>query len=177
MNKTATTLVILIVVALGIWLLMRDKPMDISDTGDQSQVTQQPVTTQPDTSANTAADASAGIIVDSGITTGTGSSGTTGNASGTMTPKTVSFTVDASNFKFAPSTMTVNKGDTVKITLKDGQGSHNLEVAGFGVKTKLLNTGGTDTIQFIADKAGTFEYYCTVGNHRAMGMKGTLTVK
>jgi hypothetical protein len=40
-----------------------------------------------------------------------------------------------------------------------------------------VGAGASDVVEFTADKAGTFEYYCSVGNHRAMGMKGTLTVK
>jgi plastocyanin len=29
----------------------------------------------------------------------------------------------------------------------------------------------------VADKKGTFEYYCSVGQHRALGMKGKLVVE
>jgi uncharacterized cupredoxin-like copper-binding protein len=32
-------------------------------------------------------------------------------------------------------------------------------------------------VQFVADKTGTFEFYCSVGNHRQMGMVGTLVVQ
>lgn len=46
-----------------------------------------------------------------------------------------------------------------------------------GVKTKVINGGETDTVEFTPDKAGSFEYYCSVGKHRAMGMKGTVTVE
>lgn len=86
------------------------------------------------------------------------------------------FTIDGSNFKFEPDQIKVNKGDTVKITFKDNDGTHNLVVDGYNVSTRILSEG-TDTIQFIADKAGTFEYYCSIGSHRDLGMKGTLTVQ
>jgi len=54
---------------------------------------------------------------------------------------------------------------------------HDFVVDEFGAKTDTLQTGQSDTITFVADKTGTFEYYCSVGNHRAMGMKGNLIVK
>ena len=87
------------------------------------------------------------------------------------------FSVDAVPFSFSPSTMSVNKGDTVKITVKNVNGTHDFKIDEFNVSTRTLNTGETQTITFVADKAGTFEYYCSVGNHRAMGMVGTLIVR
>ncbi len=87
------------------------------------------------------------------------------------------FAVTGSNFSFAPSTMTVKKGDRVKITFTDAGGNHDLRIDEFGVATKVLKAGGSETVEFTADKTGSFEYYCSVGSHRAMGMKGTLTVQ
>ena len=83
------------------------------------------------------------------------------------------FTVEGSNYKFAPSTLTVNK---VKITFKNSGGFHDFVLDEFGVKTKVIPSGQSATVEFTADKTGTFDYYCSVGNHRAMGMQGTLTV-
>ena len=88
-----------------------------------------------------------------------------------------SFEVDGSNFKFSPSTLTVNEGDTVKITFKNTQGFHNFIIDEFNAKSKTIPANQTDELTFVANKKGTFEFYCGVGNHRAMGMKGTLTVK
>ncbi|MDQ3076731.1 MAG: cupredoxin domain-containing protein [bacterium] len=87
------------------------------------------------------------------------------------------FTVTGENFKFSPTTMTVNKGDRVKITFVNKQGFHDLVVGGYNARTKQMQAGTQETIEFVADKAGTFEYYCSVGSHRQMGMVGTLTVK
>jgi len=47
----------------------------------------------------------------------------------------------------------------------------------FGVATKQAQSPDTEVLEFTADKAGSFEYYCSVGTHRAMGMKGTLKVE
>lgn len=87
------------------------------------------------------------------------------------------FTVSGSNFKFEPSTLQVNKGDTVKITFKNSGGFHDFVIDALNIKTKTIPDGQSESVQFIADKVGTFEYYCSVGNHKQMGMKGTLTVQ
>ena len=87
------------------------------------------------------------------------------------------FTVNGSSFAFDPAIITVDKGDTVKITLIDDDGRHDLVVDGYNVSTNTLSEGGSDTIQFVADKTGSFEYYCSVANHRDLGMKGTLVVQ
>lgn len=87
------------------------------------------------------------------------------------------FSISAAPFSFSPSTMTVNKGDTVKITVKNTKGTHDFKIDEFNASTRLLNTGETQTITFVADKTGTFDYYCSVGSHRAMGMVGKLTVR
>jgi plastocyanin len=87
------------------------------------------------------------------------------------------FTVEGKNFSFTPSTIAVNQGDTVKITFNATQGFHDFRVEGYGVGTKQMQAPGTEVLEFVADKAGTFEYYCSVGSHRQMGMKGTLIVQ
>ena len=90
---------------------------------------------------------------------------------------TSEFTVNGSSFVFDPATITVKKGDTVKITFVDNDGRHDLVVDGYNISTNILGGGGSDTIQFVADKTGSFEYYCSVANHRDLGMKGVLIVQ
>jgi plastocyanin len=96
------------------------------------------------------------------------------------TPDTVvvrEFTVTGSSFAFAPSTMTVKKGEKVRVTFKNSGGKHDWVLDEFtGARTKVLDAGAQEVIEFTADKVGTFEYYCSVGQHRAAGMKGVLTV-
>ena len=92
-------------------------------------------------------------------------------------PSVKEFTVEAVPYSFSLSTMEVNKGDTVKITVKNTKGTHDLKIDEFNVGTRTLQAGEEQTITFVADKAGSFHYYCSVGNHRAQGMWGTLTIK
>lgn len=108
--------------------------------------------------------------------TETTSTGETGSTSETVAANVKEFTVEGNNFAFLPNTLTVNKGDTVKLTFINKVGNHDLVIDEFNVRTKILNMGATETITFVADKSGTFEYYCSVGSHRQMGMVGTLTV-
>src|SRR3989344_2388548 len=104
---------------------------------------------------------------------GTNQSMTTPPPSG----QTREFTISGKPFEFSQKEITVNRGDTVKINFRSENGMHDFVVDEFGAKTDTLQTGQSDTITFVADKTGTFEYYCSVGNHRAMGMKGNLIVK
>lgn len=87
------------------------------------------------------------------------------------------FNVKGSNYKFDIAEIKVKKGDTVKITVTNTEGMHDFVLDEFDAKTKILKEGDSETIEFVADQSGNFEYYCSVGSHRAMGMKGTLTVE
>lgn len=87
------------------------------------------------------------------------------------------FTVEGSNYKFSPSEIRVKKGDTVKITFKDDDGSHNLVIEGYNVKTNIIGPGSEDTVTFLADKSGSFKYFCSVGEHAELGMTGTFIVE
>lgn len=75
------------------------------------------------------------------------------------------------------SEIRVKKGDTVKIVFQNQVGMHDWRVDEFNAGTKVIQAGQQDTVQFVADRTGRFEYYCSVPNHRAQGMKGTLIVE
>lgn len=85
--------------------------------------------------------------------------------------------VEGSPFKFVPAQIRVKKGDTVKVTFVNKEGFHDFVIDEFDAKTAQLQAGGQETIEFVADKVGTFEYYCSVGNHRTQGMVGKLIVE
>lgn len=91
-------------------------------------------------------------------------------------PTTLTFDVNGGMFYYVPNVMHVKKGDTVKINFINDGGTHDFTLDEFGVKIGPIQGGETKSAEFVADKAGTFEYYCSVGSHRAMGQKGTLIV-
>jgi plastocyanin len=102
---------------------------------------------------------------------------TTGTSEASPSGSVKEFTVDGSSYKFDPETITVSKGDTVKITFRDNDGMHDLVVDDYNVKTNVLGPGKQDSITFVVDKAGSFKYYCSVSNHEDLGMTGTLVVQ
>jgi len=87
------------------------------------------------------------------------------------------FTISGQNFSFTPNSITVKKGNKVKITFKSIDGFHDFRIDEYGVATKQLQFPAEEVLEFTADKAGNFEYYCSVGSHRGMGMFGTLKVE
>ena len=87
------------------------------------------------------------------------------------------FTVEGDNFAFSVKEIKVKQGDKVKITFNNIEGFHDLIIDEFGVNTGQIRAGESKTVEFIADKTGTFEYYCSVGQHRANGMFGQLIVE
>ncbi|MFZ2190307.1 MAG: plastocyanin/azurin family copper-binding protein [Candidatus Magasanikiibacteriota bacterium] len=89
----------------------------------------------------------------------------------------VSFDVVGKPFSFNQKNIEVKEGDKVTINFINSEGTHDFVLDEFNVKTPVINVGEKSSVTFVASKVGTFEYYCSVGNHRAMGMKGTLTVK
>ena len=92
-------------------------------------------------------------------------------------PSVKEFTIVAKNFSFSPTTMNVKKGDTVRITLESQGGNHDLVIDKFSARTKVLSNGQKETIEFVATESGSFEYYCSIGTHRQMGMVGALVVE
>ncbi len=88
-----------------------------------------------------------------------------------------SFAITAENFKFSQKEIRVRKGDTVTINFEATSGFHDWKIDEFSAATDQVRPGTKTSVTFVADKAGSFEYYCSVGEHRAMGMVGKLVVE
>lgn len=85
--------------------------------------------------------------------------------------------IAASQFAFDPDTITVKKGDKVKLTLTNIDVAHGISIKEFNIDLKP-GAGETKSVEFVADKAGTFSMYCNVfcgEGHREM--KGTFVVE
>ena len=85
--------------------------------------------------------------------------------------------LEGKNFEFNQKKITVKEGDTVVINFTSAGGFHDWVNDEFNAKTARMNTGEKSSVTFVADKKGTYKYYCSVGNHRAQGMVGTLIVE
>jgi cytochrome c oxidase subunit 2 len=87
------------------------------------------------------------------------------------------FTVTAKNWEFAPSSITVKKGDRVRLKITSVDVAHGLALTDFNVSVHV-EPGQTQTVEFVADKVGTFTFFCNVfcgEGHR--GMKGIFVVQ
>lgn len=80
-----------------------------------------------------------------------------------------------SKIRYNP-TITLNQGKTYSIHLinedSEKHSKHNLNIDEFGIHTKDLGYFQTQTVTFTANKAGTFNYYCSIHPE----MTGKITV-
>lgn len=85
--------------------------------------------------------------------------------------------VIASRFQFEPATITVAQGDRVRLRLHSADRTHAFAIKALRVKTLIPSGGEAVTVEFVADRAGSFDFtcaeYCGTGHAR---MKGRLVV-
>lgn len=77
--------------------------------------------------------------------------------------------------RFSIGQINVKKWDKVIIHIKTTSGTHDFNLDEFGIKA-VTPTDQTVTVEFVADKVGSFEYYCSMPGHRQNGHWGTLIV-
>lgn len=93
-----------------------------------------------------------------------------------VAPVVKSFSMTAKQWEFVPATITVNKGDTVKLTIESVDVDHGFNLFAFGVNENL-KPGQSVTVEFVADKVGTHSFTCNVFcGHGHSAMSGTLVV-
>jgi cytochrome c oxidase subunit II len=83
----------------------------------------------------------------------------------------------AKRYEFDPNVITVKKGEKVRLIITAIDHDHGFNLAAFDIN-QVLKKGDPTTIEFTADKTGTFEFkcshYCGLGHRR---MKGKLVVE
>lgn len=77
--------------------------------------------------------------------------------------------------QFSIKEITVKKGDKVKINVTVTSGKHNFNIDEYNIHKDTPLDVPVD-IEFTADKAGRFIYYCSMPGHRALGHWGVLNV-
>jgi cytochrome c oxidase subunit II len=85
--------------------------------------------------------------------------------------------VTLKKYEFSPGSLHVKKGEKVRLIMTAVDHDHGFKLDAFGVDQKVRK-GTTATVEFTADKSGTFQFRCSSVcglGHR--GMKGTLVVE
>jgi cytochrome c oxidase subunit II len=88
------------------------------------------------------------------------------------------FDITASKFSFDPASIEVDQGDRVAVTLHSTDVKHGFALKPFGVKTVVPRGGESVSVEFTADKPGTFSFSCSeYCGSRHNSMKGQLLVR
>ncbi len=82
---------------------------------------------------------------------------------------------DETGVWFSLKEISVNKGDIVRIKVTNIKGNHDFVIDEYDIK-EITPLNEEVIIEFTADKAGEFIYYCSVPGHREKGQWGTLKV-
>ncbi len=93
------------------------------------------------------------------------------------TGNVVEINMTAKDWAFDPGTITVHKGDTVKLHITSLDVTHGFALPDYGINEQIV-PGQTTDITFVADHSGTFGFRCSVmcgEGHRQM--TGTLVVQ
>lgn len=87
------------------------------------------------------------------------------------------FKMTARQFYFSPDTIEVSRGDKVRLVISSIDVPHGISIPEYGINERL-NPGEPVTIEFTADKEGTFTAFCSVFCGSGHGnMKGKIIVK
>ena len=87
--------------------------------------------------------------------------------------------VAETEFRLSPANPSVAKAGVVEIQVENaGKVAHALEVEGPAgeVETGRIEAGADATLKADLGKAGRYEWYCPIGDHRDRGMRGEITV-
>ncbi|GIG56934.1 hypothetical protein Lfu02_13060 [Longispora fulva] len=101
-----------------------------------------------------------------------------GPTSGAPSASGTTVTADLSEFTITLSQRTFTPGTYTFVVREQGQVTHALAIKGPGVseQTTSIRPGGAEQRMTVTLRAGTYEIWCPVGNHKAQGMDLTITV-
>ena len=86
--------------------------------------------------------------------------------------------IQMSNWNFVQDPVTIQKGDQVRLLVTSKEGTHGIMIPDLELSTDKIAPGEEQTLEFVAQEAGTFQYYCNVPcgpGHRSM--RGQLMVE
>lgn len=101
-----------------------------------------------------------------------------GGATGNEGTKAASLIeVEGGSFNFEPNEIRVKAGEPVTIKLNSVDMMHDFVIDELEVRTEIIKGGESTTVTFTPTEKGEYEFYCSVGNHKAQGMVGALIVE
>ena len=71
------------------------------------------------------------------------------------------FSMTARQWSFEPSTITVNQGDRVRLSINNVDVPHGIAIPAFNVRENL-QPGKATVVEFVADRKGAFPFSCSV---------------
>ena len=87
------------------------------------------------------------------------------------------FTLTARNYNFSPNHVEATQDDLIKLTVQSEDVAYGFTIEEYRL-SKRVPAGGTTTIEFRADRAGTFTFYSNLSNDtRHSQMRGQLVVR
>lgn len=183
-SKIVLTTILVIVVAGGlIWYVTSNKDNTETNANTNTAITNTTNTVANANASATNTQANSNILATNtppGANTNTGASSNI-NATNTNSQQDSSQDTEISmqldEYSFSPNTITIQEGDTITLRLSNiGNMEHDFVIDALDIDSGTLDPGDSTTITITGSQAGTFEFYCSIGSHRAFGMRGTLTV-
>jgi plastocyanin len=92
-------------------------------------------------------------------------------------PNRREFSIRATDYRFSPDRIEVTQDDLVKLTVQSGDVAYSFTIDEYRL-ARRIPAGGSTTIEFRADRAGSFPYYSNMTNDgRHASMRGQLVVR
>lgn len=101
-----------------------------------------------------------------------------GDAMGETDSVEFDYEITMESYAFTPSVLEAEAGQTLRIKVTTLNGMHDFVIDELDVASQVLTEGKEEILEITIpeDAEGEYTFYCSVGNHRALGMEGTLTV-
>jgi heme/copper-type cytochrome/quinol oxidase subunit 2 len=92
-------------------------------------------------------------------------------------PNRREFTITARDYRYSPNRLEVTQDDLVKVTIRSEDVAYSLTIDAYKV-SRRVPAGGSTTLEFRADRSGTFKFYSNLtSDARHNQMSGELVVR
>ena len=92
-------------------------------------------------------------------------------------PNRPEFTIVAKDFRYSPDRIEVTQDDLVKLTIRSEDIAHSFAIDEYRI-VRRVPAGASTTVEFRADRTGTFRFYCNLTDQPGHAqMRGELVVR